>query len=958
MLISGFLALAAPAWALDPLDPLAPTASISASPNPAITDQLVSFDGSGSSDIDDGIVRYEWDLDGNTSYETDTAGEASASATYLAPGTLTVRLRVTDLSGKTGEAEATLVVKDPPRADFNFSPSTPLTNQQIDFTSTSADADGSIASYAWDFDGDNTTDSTSDAASHSYARSNTYQVRLTVTDNDGLSDVVTKNVTVLNQRPSASFDFAPALPQSHETITFTSTSSDPDGSIQSELWDLDDDGDFDDASGHEVTRAFETWGSKTVSLKVIDDDAGEATASRTVVVANQPPTADFDVNPAEPQSLSPATFTATATDSDGAVVAYAWDFDSNGTTDASGSQVTHPFAGPGQKTVTLRVIDDGGESTSVTKEVNVLNQQPTVDFTYSPTVFDSGVNVTFTSSAADPDGSIVAYRWDFDDDGVFEKSGRIAVHQFATAGTHVVGHQVVDDSGAASVVVQQRVTTGNRPPTAGFSQTPSSPRTLENVTFTSTSSDPDGGIASQNWDLDGDGDYGEPEDAVGQTAVRQFPRAGTYTIGLQVLDVDGATNVFTRPVTVANREPTASLTISPAAPKTLEEVTFTSTSTDPEGPIGTHAWDLDNDGSYDDAFDATAKHSFATSGSFTVKLRVVDADGAEVATTRTFTVANRPPAATFTQSPPFPRAFETVTFTSTAGDVDGTVASQAWDTDNDGSFDDGTGPRVTRRFTESKSHTVRLRVVDNKGAETIGVQTVIVGNRAPTASFSFLPVEPREGEVVSFFSTASDPDSPIASQRWDLNGDGSFDDAQGASAARAFAAGSYTVSLLVTDSEGESSSFSATFRVLPPAPAAVSAVASGPRLLSPFPIVRITGTIRGSRTRLRRLTVAAPPGSTVVIRCRGRSCPFGRQSRVIKSAARAKGTRPATQAVLRVRRFERRSLRAGTLIRVFVTKPGTIGKYTRFQTRNRKPPSRTDRCLMPGSRKAIDCPPS
>ncbi|HET9657908.1 MAG TPA: LamG-like jellyroll fold domain-containing protein [Kineosporiaceae bacterium] len=58
----------------------------------------------------------------------------------------------------------------------------------------SLDADGSIASYAWDF-GDGST-GTGATASHSYAADGTYQVTLTVTDNAGATGAVTHPVTV------------------------------------------------------------------------------------------------------------------------------------------------------------------------------------------------------------------------------------------------------------------------------------------------------------------------------------------------------------------------------------------------------------------------------------------------------------------------------------------------------------------------------------------------------------------------------------------------------------------------------------------------------------------------------------------------------------------------------------------------------------------------------------------
>ena len=89
-----------------------------------------------------------------------------------------------------------------------------------------------------------------------------------------------------NQPPSASFTYSPESPRVRETVTFTSTSSDPDGSIASQAWDLDDDGEFDDASGDTASRAFAKKGRYVVRLRVVDDGGATAVASRTVTVTN------------------------------------------------------------------------------------------------------------------------------------------------------------------------------------------------------------------------------------------------------------------------------------------------------------------------------------------------------------------------------------------------------------------------------------------------------------------------------------------------------------------------------------------------------------------------------------------------------------------------------------------------------------------------------------------------
>ncbi len=74
----------------------------------------------------------------------------------------------------------------------NFSSST--SGLTATFTDSSTDSDGSIASRSWNF-GDSTT-STATNPSKTYSAAGTYSVSLTVTDNGGLTNTVTKSVTV------------------------------------------------------------------------------------------------------------------------------------------------------------------------------------------------------------------------------------------------------------------------------------------------------------------------------------------------------------------------------------------------------------------------------------------------------------------------------------------------------------------------------------------------------------------------------------------------------------------------------------------------------------------------------------------------------------------------------------------------------------------------------------------
>jgi hypothetical protein len=125
----------------------------------------------------------------------------------------------------------------------------------------------------------------------------------------------------------------------------------------------------------------------------------------------------------------------------------------------------------------------------------------------------------------------------------------------------------------------------------------------------------------------------------------------------------------------------------------------------------------------------------------------------------------------------------------------------------------------------------------------------------------------------------------------------------------------------------------------------ISLSPSSSRLLSPFPVVRLRGQVYANGVRITLFSIRAPAASQVAAYCKGSSCP---RKRVKILAGRR---------VVRVRQFERR-LRGGTVLTIYVTKPGFIGKYTRFRIMNGRAPLRVDRCARtPGSR-ARACPTS
>jgi hypothetical protein len=91
----------------------------------------------------------------------------------------------------------------------------------------------------------------------------------------------------------------------------------------------------------------------------------------------------------------------------------------------------------------------------------------------------------------------------------------------------------------------------NKPPVAGFTWTPSTPKANQTVTFdASTSNDSDGSIIKYEWDWNNDGIYDNSYTT--QTATNSWTQAGSYPVTLRVTDNSNATNTKKITVTVSS----------------------------------------------------------------------------------------------------------------------------------------------------------------------------------------------------------------------------------------------------------------------------------------------------------------------------------------------------------------------------------------------------------------------
>jgi len=770
----------------------APVAIFTESATTVYTKETITFNATGSYDLDGSIVSFTWNFgDGNITIVT----SPTITHAYSDNGTYTVTLTVKDNDGATASSSSIkTVLNRAPVAVFTESATTVYTNEVIYFNaSASYDLDGSIISYVWTF-GDG-TNANGVAVSHAYSENGIYTVTLTITDNDGATATTTAVKTVLNRLPVASFTENATTVYTGVVIRFDASASyDPDGSIVSFFWTF---GDGTSATGVVVYHAYADNGVYTATLTVTDNDGGTASTSATKTILNRAPAASFTESATTVLTGEVIYFNASSSyDLDGTIVSYFWTFGDG--TNATGVTVSHAYADNGVYTVTLRVTDNDSATSSTSATKTVLNRSPAASFTESAEYVYTGEPITLNASSShDQDGFIVSYFWTFGDGNT--ATGIVVSHAYADNGVYTVTLTITDNDGATATASAVK-TVGNRPPIATFTESATTVLTNEIIYLNASgSSDSDGFIVSYFWE------FGDGANATGVTTSHAYVENGVYTVKLTVTDNDGAKATTTATKTVLNRAPVAAFTESATNVLTGEIIHFNaSASYDPDGSIVSYFW---NFGDGTNATGVTVDHAYSDNGVYTVILTVTDNDGATASVTATKTVSNRPPIASFSESATTVLTGEIIRFNASSSyDVDGSIVSYFW-TFGDGA--NGFGVVIDHSYADNGVYTVTLTVTDNDGATATATAVKTVLNRPPVASFTESATTVDTGQIIYFNASSSyDLDGSIVSYFWDF-GDGK--NATGVATQHAYVEnGVYAVTLTVTDNDGAKATATAT----------------------------------------------------------------------------------------------------------------------------------------------------
>ncbi|CAA9490649.1 MAG: CBM44 [uncultured Solirubrobacteraceae bacterium] len=453
------------------------------------------------------------------------------------------RLAAGALAAALASSVAGIATADPP-ATFEIDDPTPVRGQAVTFTAT----DACVAPVTCTWSGDGGLSGEGRRLPHAYTELGPKLVTLTIDDpslGSGEPQTHTELIEVVNRPPTVSFT---RVVDGLE-VTFTALASDADRDALRYAWDF---GDGTRSTESDPRHAYAAPGRYEVQLAVTDGNGPSVTANATIAVNNLPQSEVTAVPPA-PLTNEPVTFAVTGADPDGGVLQYEWDVDGDGAFDdgfgASVGPVT--YASPEARTVRVRVTDQNQGQVVETITVPIRNRPPIADFGFSPSAAERGRPVVFTSRASDPEQGELDQTWDLDGDGEYDDAfGPSVTHTFNGRGAHVVGLRVRDAHGDVTVM-RLPVVFGNRAPVAAFTFTPERPVAGQTVELTSQSSDPDGAISALAWDLDGDGAF---DDATGPRASLKVAGAGPVSIGLRVVDEDGAVAVTSRALEVTGKQ--------------------------------------------------------------------------------------------------------------------------------------------------------------------------------------------------------------------------------------------------------------------------------------------------------------------------------------------------------------------------------------------------------------------
>ena len=705
-------------------------------------------------------TNWFWEFgDGNTSDAQNPINRYDKSGVY------TINLIIEDsVTGCVDEMTQVITITDP-QADFSASATFGCAPMDVSFTDKSTDA----ISWYWDF-GDGSV-STDPNPTHTYNTPGTYTVTQIVSD--GLcSDTLTYTNHIRTVGPDPDFTVDAVTGCTPLIVNFSDASTPDAGStITGWLWDFGDGG---TSTNQNPTYSFNQAGLFDISLTVLDSYGCLATETKTSFLQPTFPSVDFTVSDS---TACPGSLVSFINQSSGVGLTYTWDF-GDGSPTVNTINPNHLYSNSGSYSVTLTATDINGCTDTRVKPGYLNIGNPTANFTADNTSATCPpLTVNFTNQSSSDANS---WLWDFGDGSTSTRRNPSKI--YTVAGNYDVSLIVTNNFGCSdTLLIDDFIQLSG--PTGGFTFSPISGCQPLDVTFNSTSPNP-------NWTYQWD--FGDGTGGVGTTITHTYYTDTTATPIMLVEDDKGCvvpvtsnTNIQIQPL------PDPSFTADRTQVCLGELVTFTNTSTSKRS-ITDFFWDF-GDGTTSSV--SNPQHTYTDTGTYLVTLRLTTVDGCTDITANPVVITvTTPPSAEFAAIPlegciPFP-----VTFSDSSSSAF-PIVDWTWDF-GDGTFTTGQtiAPHI---YSNEGIYTASLTITDSRGCTSTRNRTITANGLPPVAFDAF-----RYGcaPITVDFTDQTLGASPAVAWEWNF-GDGTTSNLQNPKHIYA-SNGYYNVSLKVTDANG------------------------------------------------------------------------------------------------------------------------------------------------------------
>ncbi|MDJ1482390.1 PKD domain-containing protein [Cytophagaceae bacterium YF14B1] len=469
--------------------------------------------------VNDPIVKWEWTFSDNT-----TSTEQNPVHTFTMSGIQTVSLTITGQSGCKTSVAKTITLKEGANTAFSFSQA--CLGNKTQFIDETAFSNGtSLVSRIWDF-GDNSTPSTEQNPSHTYAQTGTYLVKLTIENTSGCIITLTKSVNI-HLLPKASF--ATALACVKEETQFTDESIANDGSIVQWEWNFGDSGsDKNVSSESNPTHAFTTSGTFQVKLKVTNSFgcSDSLTKSITVIIS---PVANFTFQ--SNCNTRDVTFTNTSQPPSGSsLTSWYWDFGDN-STPSTEQNPSHTYAQTGTYLVKLTVTAASRCTNTLVKTIAAGG----VGLSITPdTSICANTSIQFKANVISSNDAVISWQWDFGTLGKFSiEQPTITIPNAITS--LAVSLTVNTSSGCTSTISKNIPVLPSANAAFAYSQSTMDPLT---ITFVNQSTNANQYI----WD------FGDNTTSTDNNPIHTFSNSGIYEVILTSIHNNGCESIATQKI--------------------------------------------------------------------------------------------------------------------------------------------------------------------------------------------------------------------------------------------------------------------------------------------------------------------------------------------------------------------------------------------------------------------------